>query len=293
MNLNDLLMIRGIDPHQVLVMRHRPNPELLRVMPWIAAEKPETFNAYQQTQGARVESAMRQMQRDGYVASFIGHSPSKALFVGVYRIGEARPLTREEYWQVPAYLEMKAFGMRGFTEEDPRSSILWFDLQLMDIYPQWKGKLIISWPPPERSWWRRAHKNTMPVHAIVEDNALVSAMPEWDRIDLSWEEIAVLPARWKAALTQWRGIYLIFDQSDGKAYVGSAYGSMNLLGRWQNYSATGHGGNRLLRERGPESFRFTILQRVSPDMDADEVVRLESSWKDRLHTRAPHGLNDN
>ena len=71
------------------------------------------------------------------------------------------------------------------------------------------------------------------------------------------------------------------------------YGSENLLQRWLNYAASGHGGNRLLREREPENFQFTILERVSPDMDAEDVITLETRWKKRLHTRSPDGLNDN
>jgi hypothetical protein len=131
------------------------------------------------------------------------------------------------------------------------------------------------------------------VLAVLEDSALVARMPEWNEISLSWEELDVMPARWRAAIEQWRGIYYIFDLSDGRGYVGSAYGAENLLGRWLNYAATGHGGNRLLRDRDPRQFRFTILQRLSPDLDAGDVVRLESTWKARLHTRAPVGLNDN
>ena len=118
-------------------------------------------------------------------------------------------------------------------------------------------------------------------------------MPEWDEIKVSWKELSFLPTRWKSALSQWRGIYFIFDSSDGKGYVGSAYGENNLLGRWLNYAASGHGGNHLLRQRDPHTFKFTILQRVSPDMDATAVIQLESSWKRRLHTSAPFGLNDN
>jgi hypothetical protein len=49
----------------------------------------------------------------------------------------------------------------------------------------------------------------------------------------------------------------------------------------------------LLHKRDPRNFRFTILQRVSPDMDANDVIPLEGPWKDRLHTCPPHGLNDN
>ena len=97
----------------------------------------------------------------------------------------------------------------------------------------------------------------------------------------------------RRVLTQWRGIYYIFDISDRKGYVGSAYGEENLYGRWLNYTARGHGGNRLLRQRDPQNFQFSILQRVSPDMDARDLIQIENSWKERLHTREPYGLNDN
>src|SRR5690606_15142109 len=97
----------------------------------------------------------------------------------------------------------------------------------------------------------------------------------------------------RQALAQWRGIYYIFDRAAHLGYVGSASGGDNLLGRWQNYAASGDGGNRLLRGRNPEDFVFSILQRVSPDMTAEEIVSIENTWKDRLHTRAPYGLNDN
>jgi len=228
-----------------------------------------------------------------YVASFIGHTPGKALFIGLYSVGASKPLTREQYWQVPANRELRALGDRGFAEEDPRSSKLWFDLTLTEFYQGWKGKLVVAWPPPERSWWRRAHKNEMPVLAILESSALDASVPRWDEIVISREELRVLPTRWKDAMCHWRGIYYIFDVSDGKWYVGSAYGRHNILQRWLAYASTGHGGNKLLRRRDPKSFRFSILQRVSPDMDAADVIQLESRWKERLHTREPQGLNDN
>jgi hypothetical protein len=225
--------------------------------------------------------------------SLIGHKPGKAVFVGVYSRGEATPLNREEYWRVPANIELKRLGMGGFKKSDPRRSILWFDLEMTDVYPKWKGKLVVDWPPPERVWWRWADRNVMPVAAILEDSALVADMPTWDQMVLNREELAVLPTRWRAALSEWRGIYYIFDASDGKGYVGSAYGSANILGRWLNYALSGHGGDKLLRKRDPKCFRFSILQRVSPDMDVNDVIRLEGTWKERLHTRQPHGLNDN
>ena len=291
MDLNDLLRENGIEPREVLVFRHRPTErELNKALPLLAADKPELFNAYQQTHGEKVEKALA---KAGYVASFIAHGGGKALFIGLYKIGKSKRLTYEEYWKIPPYVEMREkFGMKGFSGKS-RPSCLWFDLKLTDFYASWKGKLVVDWPPPERSWWRRAHRNKISVHAIVEDSALDTAMKKWDELDLSWNELGIMPKRWQAKLAEWRGIYYIFDTSCGKGYVGAAYGSDNLLGRWRHYAASGHGGNRLLKACDPKQFRFTILELVSPTMDTDEVVRRENTWKERLHTRKPYGLNDN
>lgn len=294
MELNDLLVKQQIDPRTVLVLRHRPvEPELRKVLPWLAAERPETFNAYQQTQDPRAEKAM---QKAEVVASFIGHQSGKALFIGLYQRKDWRPLTFDEFWRVPAFVEMRAFGMRGFEKERElergRESVLWFDLDPLDLYAEWKGRLMVHWPPPERSWWRWASRNRIPVHAIREESILEAAMPSWDELVLTWDELKILPQKWKAALAQWRGIYFIFDETDGKGYVGSASGSENILGRWLNYAQSGHGGNEELRRRDPGQLRFSILQRVSPDLEPAEVIRIESTWKARLHTR-DHGMNRN
>jgi hypothetical protein len=291
MNLNDLFRLKDIDPQHVLVLRHRPRePQLNKVLPWLAAEKPNLFNAYQQSQSEKVEQAMKRAQ---YIASFIGHEPGKALFVGLYSVKGSIPITREQFWEIPENIKLRSLGMNGFTEESPRSSCLWFDLMLTDFYHHWKGKLVIGWPGLELAWCRWAYKlkNEMSVLAILEECALDAAMPKWDEIEFSWEQLDLLPSRLKSKLEEWRGIYYIFDISDGKGYVGSAYGKDNIYGRWKGYAKSGHGGNSLLKKRDPHNFRFTILQRVSPDMNPNDVVGLEWSWMKRLHTRKPHGLN--
>jgi hypothetical protein len=294
MILNDLLEIKGIDPKTVIVLRHRPQePRLKKVLPWLAAERPELFNAYQQTQTERLEKAMERLSGNGYVASFIGHEPGKALFVGLYSIGEARPLSKTEYWEIQACKELKDFGMRGFSQEDKRETVLWFDLTLTEFYLSWKGKLIVAWPPPELSWWRRAHRGEMAVIAISEESHLTAKMAAWDSLILSWQELSVLPSTWRYVLSQWRGIYYIFDVSVKKGYVGSAYGENNLYGRWMEYAKTGHGGDKSLQKLDPRNFRFSILQIVSPNMSPEEVIALEQSWKERLHSKKPFGLNEN
>lgn len=249
------------------------------------------FNAYQQGQGESVAAAMRRAQ---YIASFIGHEAGRALFVGLYQVGEHRRLTADQFWAIPENLELKTFGMRAALFDIPGVTVQWSDLAPTPYLSGWKGKLVITWPPPERSWWRWASgKSNFEVHAIHEESVLTPSRPPWREINLAWSQLSLLPASWRNALSEWRGIYLIFDTSDAKSYVGSAYSAENLLGRWLNYGASGHGGNKLLKQRDAVNFQFTILERVSPDMPSEDVIRLESSWKDRLHTRHPYGLNEN
>ncbi|WP_243288771.1 GIY-YIG nuclease family protein [Geothrix terrae] len=289
MEFNDLLAKQNIDPKQVLVLRHRPKePRLHRALPLMAADRPDLYNAYQQTQTPQVQAAMLKAP---YVASFVGHSAGKAFFVGLYRNAGSLPLTFKQYWELPCHKELKKFGMTGY--QGGRDPILWFELERMKFYSEWAGKLIVDWPGIDRSWWRWSERNHIPISAILEEDLLNPEMAAWNQISLAWEELSLLPGKWREALRQWRGIYLIFDEADGKGYVGSAYGRQNLLGRWTNYAASGHGGNKHLKARDPIGFRFTILQLVAPDMPAEDVIALESSWKDRLHTREPFGLNAN
>lgn len=292
MELNDLLRKQGIDPSQVIVMRHRPiEPGLRKVLPWLVHEQPNIFNAYQQNHAGAPEAALEKLVGKGWLASFIGIKPGEAVFAGVYQIHGAVRLSREEYWSKAENQILKSHGMIGWTKE--HSHALWFDLQLQPPHCEWIGKLSIAWPPPERSWWRRAERNEMPILSITEESQFTGRMPGWQDLVLSWAELGALPSSWASQLKEWRGIYFIHDVSDGKGYVGSACGADNLLGRWLVYAKGGDGGNKLLLQRDPSNLRFSILQRVSPDLSPAEVVAMEVTWKKRLHTRAPHGLNAN
>jgi hypothetical protein len=288
--LNDLLAKHKIPPADVLVLRHRPTePSLRRALPWLAAERPELYNAYQQSQYPKVEKAFTKAK---YIASFVGIEAGTALFVGLYAVKKWRPVSFERYWKIPANRELhEVFGMGGFSGDRPTT--LWFDLVLRTgFYSNWRGRLVIRWPGLERSWWRWAERNDFEIEAIYESSALEKAVPAWDELVVTWPELKVLPTKWQSLLREWRGIYYIWDSSDGRGYVGAAYGTDNILGRWLRYSVSGHGGNKELRRRNPNNFYFSILQRVSPDMPSDEAVRLEQTWKTRLHSR-DYGLNEN
>lgn len=285
MDFTDLLHEVSIDPSTTLVLRHRPKePELRRVLSWLAVEQPKVFNAYQQTQTPKVEI---QMLKASHVASFIGDRPGRALFVGLYENRGHRRTTLADRKRIRAHCELAKYG-----HPDTGTQVQWFDLVCTKHFSNWSGKLIVRWPPPEISWSRWSSKNVFEVEAILEESLLTPPIPDWRELVFTWNDLQIMPKTWRAAISEWRGVYFILDISDGKGYVGSAYGSANIRARWENYSKSGHGGNKRLKSRCPENLRFSILERMSPDTPAELVIERESTWKNRLHTRE-YGLNEN
>lgn len=284
-DLEDLLRRAGIDPATVIVMRHTPTePDLRRALPILASERHEVFNAYQCSHGEMAEGSLG---RASYLVSFIGHEAGRAIFVGVYEVVSWRDVTSEEFWALPHNDELRALGTRGPAND--RTS-RWFNLRLTESLADWKGRLVIGWPPGRLSWRKGAAK--MPVVAIHDEPKLAPKPPRWNELVITWQELQTMPRSWQDALRQWRGVYVIVDRQSGQSYVGSAFGSDNLLGRWSSYAKSGHGHNVDLKGRDPTHFRFAILQLVAQDMAKEEVERLEASWKDRLATRE-FGLNKN
>ncbi|WP_171052610.1 GIY-YIG nuclease family protein [Ruegeria sediminis] len=295
MDFKDLLRAHGFDPdarERIVLLRHHPfEPRLARAIPWIITEHPELFEAYQSVPG-RPATAIRRAE---FVASFLGLVPGKAHFIGFYRVIGSRALDFATFWQIAENQTLRDMGYEGLTAErvEQVGTEMQFDLERLPFYSDWRGRLVIDYPPPERSWFRWVDRGSFPVHAILEESAFAAPPPDWREIDLTFAELANLPASWRARLAEWRGIYLIFDEEDRRAYVGSAYGRDNILGRWQAYARDGHGGNRELRDRNPRNFRFSILERLAPDLPPEDVIARENSWKQRLHSRQPFGLNAN
>jgi GIY-YIG catalytic domain len=283
-DFKDLLTKEKLSPERVMVMRHVPQERKLRSMlPWLAAKRPTVFNAYQQCQRSTVG---RGMMKADFIASFIGMEPKKAVFAGLYRRGDSRPVTDQQYWAISPAHELKKFGAQPIPDGE---SFLWFDLKPVDFYPEWKGRLEINWPPPEISWYRVAKSRTnFPVRAIHDESIFNHEMKPWRQLSFTCDELECLSPSWESELKQWRGIYFIFDVKENKGYVGYA---MSIFDRWRDHVAH-QGDAKKLKQCDPKNFRFTILERTSPDLDESELCRLESTWKDRLHTRK-YGLNDN
>ena len=159
MQFNDLLSSSHIDPASVIVFRHCPKdlPDLRRDFLRLVDNDHGLFNGYQQTQSLVVENAMLGAR---YVASFIGHEPGKALFVGLYEIRDSWPLSYKQFWKEPLNKELRErYGMVGM--EDEKGTTRWFDLVLRPFRDDLRKKLVVRWPGRERSWWRWANRNKL------------------------------------------------------------------------------------------------------------------------------------
>jgi len=87
-------------------------------------------------------------------------------------------------------------------------------------------------------------------------------------------------------------VYLLTCPRTKEQYVGIASGGEGLLGRWREYFATGHGGNAGLKSRDPSDYQVSILETVGSSVTINDLLILESRWKDKLQSRLM-GLNRN
>ena len=73
-------------------------------------------------------------------------------------------------------------------------------------------------------------------------------------------------------------------------YVGSAYGTNMIHGRWSNYINNGHGGNidlqkNLSFEHIQNNFYYSILDIYKSTIDDKIIIKRESWWKNALLTK--------
>ncbi len=122
--------------------------------------------------------------------------------------------------------------------------------------------------------------------------------PGYDKVNISWGELkrVIEKETWKTVLQNQKGVYLLTDISNGKKYVGSAYGENMILGRWISYVKTGHGGNvglkQLTFEHIQHNFRYTILDIYKSTINDQIIIERENWWKEVLQS-GRFGYNEN
>ncbi len=170
----------------------------------------------------------------------------------------------------------------------------------LDQYAKFIGRVVVRFHNPNQNLIRRGD-TTLPLCQVEEILPQVynnDIFPGYANVNISWRSlsIAIKKPNWRTALANQKGVYLLVDDKTGKKYVGSAYGADMLLGRWESYINTCHGGNKLLKKLKDDyikdNFYFSILETFNYDADDKTIIEREKYWKEILKTRK-FGYNDN
>lgn len=274
LTLGHLLDAAGIDPAEVVVLRHTYTSA-----DEIALSGPEDI-----TPPRVLAYTRRQSQRNK-----LGKVPPPIWLVFVAAGGRHSRLAA-------------VYENRGELEDERCESYRYFDLRETDLLSSLVDRLVIMWSKDTINWAKRgARASAFPVVEIADREAV--PFPGFDKVKLSYAELRTMVAdsryaTWRTALSSVQGIYLIADTHTGHLYVGKADGAERILGRWMQYARDGHGGNVALREvvgedaDHPQHFRFSLLRVFGPTTPGDEIDAAESHWKEALLSRN-HGYNRN
>jgi GIY-YIG catalytic domain len=286
--LNDLLRENGIPPDETVILLHTPGEgKLARLLPFLAEAEPEVLEAYQSVHSSRATATLR---KRAYMVSFVRTESGRLALAGVFRNRGVLDRPTVEICAIPAMRRViDEFGANAVLEAKDVETWPYFDFERLPALSEYVGRVEIA-PRLTRAYARLAESLDAEIVAFSPTSVLASSPPDWRNFVVTGPELRALPPSWAARLREWRGVYMIVDEVDGARYVGAAYGEMNLFGRWQEHVANDVGVTAQLRKRDTRTFRFSILERVSPDATAEDVIALEHNWMDRLHTRQ-YGLN--
>ena len=168
-----------------------------------------------------------------------------------------------------------------------------YEYEILSEYEKYFGRLIVKFKNKAQTMIRLANSviNDCEVVQILPDTFDNDIFPGYDKVNASWSELSrvIENDTWRTALKNQKGVYLITDSSNGKMYIGSAYGEDMILGRWKSYIKNGNGGNVELKKISfdhiKQNFHYSILEIFKSTIDDQTIIERESWWKKLLLTR--------
>ena len=193
--------------------------------------------------------------------------------------------------------------------DDWQETEIGYKVELTNQFDSLIGRLVVGFSRYQglrgRAFLLENFMDSMSIVEILENPYEGEDFPGYDNVKVDFSSLELLvhnqKTDWRVALENVKGIYLIVDKSNGKKYVGSAYGDSGIWSRWCTYINTGHGYNdeliELIEKNGIDYarkyFQFAILELRSMKTDDDTIIRRESFWKEVLLTRGDFGYNKN
>lgn len=182
-----------------------------------------------------------------------------------------------------------------------------YNIRELTEYSNFVGRLKVYLPKPARgrSFYLEHYLDRMLVSELLKEPYSGERFPGYENIDHDFNILAPIfknqKSDWHSALSNVKGIYVIFDKSNGKKYVGSAYGGDGIWSRWSCYIGTGHGWNdgltEIIDKHGLEyamkNFKVTLLEYRPMKTDDATIFARESYWKGVMLSREPFGYNKN
>ena len=269
---NTILRDAGLDPAEVKLARHQDDRYKSRRTPyqaWKAADG--SFELYQ-----RIQSDEKRFKGARLLASFIATPLDETLFVGLYEIGS------------------KSKAPEGLIDPVSGKDVggyHFYSMNLLPVLNDYCGRLVVDWGPGRRAWVQWASSKDKPILEIRR-SAVEPPFPGFLNFRERLSLLAAVPSSWRQALSAVKGVYLLVCPETGRRYVGSAGGNAGFWGRWEEYAASGHGGNRRMIDIPSSDYQATILEVASSSASPEELLAMETRWKDKLITRQ-FGLNAN
>ncbi len=180
-----------------------------------------------------------------------------------------------------------------------------YKTKLLPIHKDLIGRAIFTFKKEFRQSYilLENHNNNIVLSEILRKRYKIDEFPGYENVIIDFEMLQGIiteeETSWKTALSNIKGVYIIADRTNGKQYVGSAYGEEAFWSRWGKYAKNGHGNNkeliRLIKKSGFEyayNFQFSILEVRSNVTNDEEIIRREVHWKNKLMTQE-FGYNEN
>jgi len=220
------------------------------------------------------------------------YTQKKSYKQGQTTIGLVKINPSEDFWLL--------FHIGQVTKDLNKLNGVGYEYKDLPEYKKYVGRLIVKFKNKVQTMIRNAENviDECYVSQILPDTFDNDLFPGYEKVNISWKDLqrVLEKENWKTALQNQKGIYLLTDTSNGKKYVGSAYGENMLLGRWRDYVKTGHGGNVRLIELTfdyiKKNIKYSILDIYKSTTDDQIIIDRESWWKEVLQSRK-FGYNEN